>query len=137
MIKNKSFYILIRVLTALLGIFLLFSPVLSLMAPALVYDHLEVIPSRGQILLDSLPMILSGAFILTPNRFFITKKLYFFRVSIFTVLALFFGYRGVQGIYFFITGDKHWMIIPTSIVFIIVGICFPLSIYAKKSQAID
>jgi len=137
MIKNKSFYTLIRVLTALFGLFLLFSPVLSLMAPTLVYDHLEVTPSRVQILLNSLPIILSGAFILTPNRFFITKKLYYFRVSILTVLALFFGYRGVQGIYFFITDDKHWMIIPTSIVFIIVGICFPLSIYAKKSQTID
>lgn len=131
----KIVYFCIRALTFLIGIFAVISPLISLSMPTLVYDDLTYIPSTLEILVDASPRFLVGLFILVPNRIFLTRNLFLFRLLSLFAIGGYFLYIGTWGIYEFIYGNKHWMIVPTCIGFGLVGLALPYSIYLKRSLA--
>lgn len=132
--NNSRVYSWLRFFTICLGVFMLVSVVSSLLYPNIIYSEQEKIPTFAEIILNSFPRLLMGIFILIPNRYFLSNKKYSFRLLILSIIGLFFLYKGIVAVYWYLTIDKHWMIVPTGIALILIGLILPMTIYLKNKN---
>lgn len=124
-------YRLLRGITLVGGGFWVLASVSAFIAPRLAYEDGPV-PSLLGLLLRLAGSLLLAAAIALPLRWTTSGLLFIVRLFLFGAIALWIAYMGIQGVFDYFDGGKHWMIIPTSLYFLIFALALPLSLLIRR-----
>lgn len=124
---EKALYLVVRIGIAGAGSVAVLATLSShFLMPELYYDQAPGPPP----LREQLPAILSGVgigiLLMVPHRWTRRARLFWPRLLIYGLIALFLLWRAIEGVLAGMAGGKSWHIFPASIVMGCIGLALPL-----------
>ena len=128
-------YLLARAYVFVCGVILILSTYTSqFVMPELYYDNGPVPPWHDRSV-DMLVSLGYALLLLLPYRWTVSGWLFGVRLTLLIFVSLWLSYVVVTGIYGFIEGQKHWLIVPASGLILALAILAPGALIVKRRLA--
>jgi len=129
---SKITYLILRYFLIFVGIFIIIGTYSNhFIMPGLYYDAGPIPPMRDRLCDIFLPLFYATLLIL-PHRYTIKNLTFSIKMSLLLVASFWLVYAGLLGILNHFQSGKHWLIIPTSIVFLFISVIAPFSLWIKR-----
>ncbi len=130
----KYGYLVARGYVVTCGIFMIFSMVASqALMPDLYYDNGPVPPWQDRVVGVSAGLAYALLLIL-PYRWSVRGWAFRVRLTLLLVASLWLCYGAATGMYGFIQGRKHWLIVPASVLILGLAILAPATLVARRKR---
>ncbi len=125
-------YLLARGYVFICGVILILSTYTSqVVTPELYYDNGPV-PAWHDRSVDILAGIGYALLLLFPYRWSIRGWAFRIRLTLLIFSSLWLCYSVIDGIYGFMQGQKHWLIVPASVIILGLAVLAPSALIIKK-----
>ena len=120
-----------RVVLILGALLWVFASISAYMLPELAYDE-GPMPTQRQQQLDLARAIGVALLLAVPFRWTARGVPFFLRLIAVSLISLWILVAAARGLWGFVQGSKHWLVIPASGMFVVVAILLPLTLLTAR-----
>jgi len=104
--------------------------------PGFFYDTGPIPPIRERTI-DALLPFLYAILLFIPHRYTVKNLAFYIKMSLLLLASFWLVLNGLNGIFEYFQGGKHWGIIHTSIVALIISVIAPFTLWTKRKIILE